>query len=166
VRILLEFAANQGNAEMLARLILPIALLAVFAPVAGHAIGTDFVGSVTAELTVVLKAPLTSTQTVYCELDLAGSDKGDETFKAHNLITATKVTATKYSCDVLVPYNWDNQDYTSDTMTITATYEAAVFDTTQPVTVPGAAFSSGTFPAASAETTGGAIKYKTTVDLY
>lgn len=142
------------------------ATIAAFVPAMAQAAGTTFTGSVKLNLTVVLSTPLTNSQTVFCNLDLRGSDSGAESFAAHGVVKATLKSSTSYACSFSVPYEWTDELDGSATLDITGTYTGAVIDSGLPASSSQiAADSTGTFPVASNVTSGGNLTYTTTVKI-
>jgi hypothetical protein len=141
------------------------AACALFLPAMAQASGTTWTGNVTVNLTITVKSAVTSGETVYCGLDLRGTDNGGEDFTAHRTITATAKSSTTYTCSIQAPYNWTDQAVSDATLDITATYGGAIINSSLPVADQVAAQSTGTFTAAANITSGQSVTYATTVQV-
>jgi hypothetical protein len=147
------------------RSLMSIIALTAFLPVAVQA-GTNFRGSATVNMTVLLKSAPTSSQKIYCSYDLSGSDTDGGSYKAHLLIEATEQSSLKYTCKVAVPYDWTNPYASGLKMTIQAIYTALVVDSSVPLQFEEVTDTSGNNTPLVDATEGASSTYNVSLEMY
>jgi hypothetical protein len=152
------------------KIVLPlaaVAILGVVLPISAHASGTQFKGRIAVNINIVLAHALTGSQSLYCSASAVANDAGGEQFKAQSVIPAVQHSSQSYSCNVVVPYDWVNQNLSGDQTDMLITYQALILDSTTVFNNLGIGLqsASGNFKT-PVMTTGQNITYSTPMSLY